>query len=100
MSMAGIWDTWRGGSPDARQSFTIMTAAANDVMKGIHDRMPVILDDKKLDEWLDPEVQERDAIEKLLQPCPPAWLGTSEISTLVNSPKNNSSAVLDGLGKE
>jgi putative SOS response-associated peptidase YedK len=30
MSVAGIWDTWRPGSPDERQSFSIMTTAANE----------------------------------------------------------------------
>jgi putative SOS response-associated peptidase YedK len=44
MSVGGIWDTWRAGTKDERRSFSIMTTAANGLMRDIHDRMPVILD--------------------------------------------------------
>jgi putative SOS response-associated peptidase YedK len=99
MSVAGIWDTWHGGSPDERRSFTIMTTSANKLMRGIHDRMPVILGSSSIDEWLDPEVHEIDALRKLLQPCPTEWLGAAEISTLVNSPRNNSPDVLENISR-
>jgi len=94
MSIAGIWDVWRGGTAEERRSFSILTTAANDFMRAIHDRMPVILGAPDLDEWLDPEIHEQDALQKLMKPCPSAWLTASEISTLVNSPKNNSPEVL------
>ena len=76
-----------------------MTTAANGVMAGIHDRTPVILDRANVEEWIDPEVQEHDAIAKMLKPCPDSWLSTVEISSLVNSPKNNSPAVLESVSK-
>src|SRR5262249_12113232 len=52
MSVAGIWDTWRPGTPFERCSFSILTTTANQFMREIHDRMPVILDASVLDEWL------------------------------------------------
>jgi putative SOS response-associated peptidase YedK len=58
MSLAGIWITWHAGSPDEQRSFSIMTTGANNCMANIHDRMPVILEPKQFDEWLDPEVHE------------------------------------------
>jgi putative SOS response-associated peptidase YedK len=74
-----------------------MTTAANEFMANIHDRMPVILDRSQWDEWLDPEVHEADAINAMLKPCPPEWLDSLEVSTLVNSPKNNRSEILSPL---
>ena len=94
MSVAGIWGAWRPGTPSERRSFSIMTTAANAFMREIHDRMPVILDRSDEDAWLDPEVHEQDALEKLLKPCPNEWLDAVEISPLVNSPKNNTPEVL------
>jgi putative SOS response-associated peptidase YedK len=95
MSMAGIWETWRPGTADARHSFTILTTTANRFMKEIGDRMPVILDDRALTDWLDPELQERTLLEQLLRPCPDEWLSAVEVSTLVNSAKNNSPQLLE-----
>jgi putative SOS response-associated peptidase YedK len=94
MSVAGIWDTWRPGTPDERQSFSIMTTAANEFMREIHDRMPVILDRSDEEEWLDTEIHEQEALRKLLKPCPSSWLTSCEVSPLVNSPKNNTPEVL------
>ena len=97
MSVAGIWDTWHPGSPDERHSFSILTTAANELMREIHDRMPVILGRSDEDAWLDPEIDERMELEKLLKPCPSSWLNAIEVSPLVNSPKNNSPAVLEAV---
>ena len=90
MSVAGIWDTWRPGTADERQSFSILTTSANELMSEIHDRMPVILSRADEDAWLDPEVHDRQAIQSLLKPCPSSWLAATEVSPLVNSVKNNS----------
>ena len=95
MSIAGIWETWRGGTPDERRSFSILTTAANSFMSEIHDRMPVILGRSDEDAWLDPEFHEHEELQKLFRPCPSSSLTAFEVSTLVNSPKNNTPAVLD-----
>jgi putative SOS response-associated peptidase YedK len=95
MSVAGIWDAWRPGLPGERHSFAIMTTSANDLMREIHDRMPVILGRSDEDAWLDPEIHEQEALQALMKPCPSSWLTTCEISPLVNSPKNNTVEVLE-----
>ena len=71
-----------------------MTTAANRFMREIHDRMPVILDNAAVADWLNPEIHERKALEKILQPCPNEWLTAVEVSSLVNSPKNNGPELL------
>ena len=73
----------------------MMTTAANSFMEKIHDRMPVMLDAKQFDEWLDLEVHEAEQIGGMLKACPPKWLGSTEVSTLVNKPANNRAEVLD-----
>jgi putative SOS response-associated peptidase YedK len=95
MSVAGIWDTWRPGTLDERWSFSIVTTSANTFMREIHDRMPVILGRSDEDAWLDPEVHERELLQKLLKPCPSSWLTAIEVSPLVNAAKNNTREVLE-----
>jgi putative SOS response-associated peptidase YedK len=95
MSLAGIWDTWRPGTPLERRSFSVLTTTANRFMREIHDRMPVIVDQRVIGDWLNPEVDERKDLQELMKPCPDEWLSKAEVSQLVNSPKNNSLEVLE-----
>jgi putative SOS response-associated peptidase YedK len=99
MSVAGLWETWHPGRPDEGQSFSILTTAANEFMREIHDRMPVILDRSDEEAWLDPEVCERKTIQSLIKACPSSSLEAVEVSSLVNSPKNNSAELLEPVGK-
>src|SRR5205085_1899598 len=94
MSLAGIWETWRPGTPHERRSFSILTTSANPFMRAIHDRMPVILDSSAQQDWLDPEIREPKALKEILQPCRNDWLTAIEVSPLVNSAKNNGPELL------
>jgi len=71
-----------------------MTTAANEFMSVVHERMPLILGRSDEKAWLDPEIHEQEVLQEILKPCPSSWLSAVEISTLVNSPKNNTPAVL------
>jgi len=98
MSIAGVWEHWRSQQPDQEvKSFSIITTSANSMMQMIHDRMPVLLDRKDESSWLDPENHNVEGLKSLLKPCPSEWLEAYEISTLVNSPRNNVKEVLEPL---
>jgi putative SOS response-associated peptidase YedK len=94
MSVAGIWDTWSPGTSAERSSFSIVTTFANSFMKTIHDRMPVILSRYDEDAWLNPAIDEPETLQPLVKPCPSEWLTSVEVSSLVNSAKNNTPDVL------
>jgi putative SOS response-associated peptidase YedK len=94
MSVAGIWETWRPGTPDERHSFTILTTAANEFMREINHRMPVILARSDENAWIDREFQDKAMLKKFFKPCPSSWLNAVEVSSLVNSAKNNSPDIL------
>lgn len=55
-------------------SVTILTCEPNERMAALHDRMPVILAEADLDLWLDPAVEDPQAVTHLLAPCPSEWL--------------------------
>ena len=52
-AFAGLWERWDKGETPV-ETCTIVTTEANDFMKPLHDRMPVILDPKDYDRWLGP----------------------------------------------
>ncbi len=93
-AFAGLWESWTGGKSDDEpaeplETCTIITTNASDFTRSIHDRMPVILDGADFDLWLDPDMQDREKIEPLLQPYESPELTADPVSTHVNSPKND-----------
>jgi putative SOS response-associated peptidase YedK len=66
----------------------MITTTANDLVKPLHDRMPVILSPEHYAEWLDPETPQKRLTE-LLKPYPAEAMQATEVGTAVNSPKND-----------
>jgi putative SOS response-associated peptidase YedK len=99
MSVAGIWETWRSEKKEEEllHSFSILTTESNSFMRKIHDRMPVILNQESEVAWLDSALQKPEELKNFFKPSPSSWLEAYEVSTGVNSPKNNSKAVLKPL---
>jgi putative SOS response-associated peptidase YedK len=87
-AFAGLWDRWNKEGEEIL-SFTIITTRANELMQPIHDRMPVILHEKDEARWLDPELQDEDKLLPLLKSFPSDGMQAYEVSTIVNSPKND-----------
>jgi len=88
-AFAGLWESWEGADHSAVESCTLLTTEPNQLVRPIHDRMPVILapDDYRL--WLDPAVQEFRSIRPLLRPYPAEQMRAHGVGTLVNSPAND-----------
>jgi len=101
LRLAGVWEHWVSPlSGEIVDSYSLITTSANELMKPIHHRMPVILDSSREEQWLDPENTDTESLQKLLQPCPSEWLKAFPISSLVNSPRNNSPEVLRPVTNE
>jgi putative SOS response-associated peptidase YedK len=54
LALAALWSSWKGPH-FVVETFTLLTTTANDMVRPFHDRMPVILQEKEYDEWLDPQ---------------------------------------------
>ena len=85
-SFAGLWDVWTTPEGEPLESFTIITTGPNELMKPIHDRMPVILSPKDEEKWLDPRADEK-SLKSLLRPYAPELMKEYEVSVKVNSPR-------------
>ena len=53
-AFAGLWETWQPPEGALLETFTILTTAPNSLTEPIHDRMPVIVEPKDYDRWMDP----------------------------------------------
>ncbi|WP_010283290.1 SOS response-associated peptidase [Bacillus timonensis] len=89
-AMAGIWERWK--SPEGKPLFScsIITTTPNELMKDIHDRMPVILRKEDEKTWLDPSLDDISKVTHLLKPLAATHMEAYQVSSLVNSPRNNS----------
>jgi len=92
-AIAGIWETWNDAENKPLDTFSILTTSSNLLMKGIHNRMPVILNKNDEQAWL----FEKDEIylKKLLQPFDELKMDAYQISDKVNSPHNNGVEIID-----
>ncbi|MBM6617859.1 SOS response-associated peptidase [Bacillus suaedaesalsae] len=89
-AMAGIWEHWKSPTGDRIFSCSVITTTPNEVVADIHDRMPVILQREDEKNWLNPAISDTDYLNQLLQPFPAEFMEAYEVSSLVNSPRNNS----------
>lgn len=93
-AFAGLWERWkaRGGEGEREGedeglllTFTILTTDANEALRPLHDRMPVVVPPEHMDVWLDREASP-EALTRILGPAPDDLLEAWPVSTLVNSP--------------
>ena len=93
-AFAGLWERWGVPGNEIVESFTIIVTEANELIRVIHDRMPVILDAADYDEWL----QGSDG-EHLLKPFSSDRMAAHPVSTYVNSPKNDDPKCIEPLAE-
>jgi len=67
MVLAGLWETWHPEDGEAVESCCIITISANSMMKPIHDRMPVILDEDDWSAWLARKEHHADQLFPLIR---------------------------------
>jgi putative SOS response-associated peptidase YedK len=88
-------DREHGGTPV--ETFTILTTGANDLLRPLHDRMPVIVAPKDFDLWLDPKIEDAAALQPLLVPHPVEEFETFPVSRNVNRPGYEAPDCIDRL---
>ena len=84
-AFAGLWERWdRKDDTDPLHTFVVVTTQPNDVVRSLHDRMPVMLRADDEDRWLDPEA-ELDDLNLLLKPYSAEQMEAFPVSKQVNS---------------
>ena len=102
-AFAGLWERWTATATgagldqgDEVETVTIVTTQANDKLRPIHARMPVILPPDAFDVWLDP-ANDPAAACALLKPYPAEPMAFYRVSQAVNNVRNDDSSCIAPL---
>ncbi len=95
MAFAGLWEHWRVPRDaelrdsraehqpgDVVETFTILTTEANETLRALHHRMPVILSPERFEPWLRGE-------EVQLEPAPENLVVAHRVGRRVNNPRDD-----------
>jgi len=93
-----LWEHWEGRDGTRMDSCAVLTTQPNEVLRPIHDRMPVILHPANYDLWLDPEMDKIDRLGPLLRPYPVEEMKAFPVSTRVNSPTRDDPGCIEPCG--
>jgi len=92
-TFAGIRATWINGEEEINSCSIITTDAMGKAAK-VHDRMPIILDPRMENDWINPKMVEKEHLLKLLEFRKNEHLNYYQVSTEANSPRNNYEEIL------
>jgi putative SOS response-associated peptidase YedK len=93
-AFAGLWDSWKDKETGkALESYTVITTDPNELMKPIHNRMPVILHRQDYDRWLEPDEPSHLPVD-LLRPYPAEEMKAWAVSRDVGNVRNNSPGLI------
>lgn len=99
MALAGVWESWkRARGKPALETGAILTCAANDDVRGVHDRMPVILPPHVWDAWI--FGADTAAAGQLLRPAEAGTLERVPVATRVNAPSNDDPDLVRAIEEE
>ena len=92
MALAGLWEQWRNPLGGIIESCTIIVtdSNANEIMRPIHERIPVILAPEDWDAWLDPDAKDTGQLQSLLVPYPAEGMTAWKVGTRVNNSRHES----------
>lgn len=96
-AFAGLWEHWRSPQGDQIHSCTILTTEANELVRPLHDRMPVILRPEDYGRWLDPALRDAAAVADLLAAYPADAMHTYPVSKSVNRVSNDGAELIAPL---
>ena len=94
-SFAGIWSQWIDPKTDtAIDSFSIVTKEAEESIRDIHKRMPVMLHPNEKSIWLEQNSSTKD-LKDLINRDHGSKIQFHPVSSRVNSPQNNDASLLE-----
>lgn len=96
LPMAGLWSFWESSSSEIVYTYTIITTTAQKSISHIHHRMPVILNKKNINQWINCKIYNKRSIEQYLIPYKKN-LSFHPVSTMVNSTNNNNRECIEKI---
>jgi putative SOS response-associated peptidase YedK len=101
LAFAGLYERWRDPAlPDDHErawlwTATIITTSAPDDLGQIHDRMPMVIEPDRWQDWLDPAATDPADLMALLAPAASGGLTSYPVSRAVNSVRHNGPELIE-----
>lgn len=95
LALAGLWEHWQDADGNELESCTILAREANEQVKAVHERMPVIMSPDSFDLWLDIHAQKPQPLETLLAVQQAPELEIYPVSRAVNNPRADAASLLE-----
>jgi putative SOS response-associated peptidase YedK len=89
-----LWERWQAPEGEIVETCTILTTEANELMRPLHDRMPVILDTSAEDVWLDTR-STADVLRSLFVPFASADMEAFPVNAWVSNARNQGPRCLE-----
>jgi putative SOS response-associated peptidase YedK len=96
-AFAGLWERWRSPDGSEVRSCTIITGKPNNLVRDIHDRMPLILPGESYRRWLEPGEVPAEQFEQMLAPYDAAAMEAYPVSRMVNNAKVESPQCIESV---
>ena len=100
LALGGLWESWKQPDGTLLRTYAIITTVANEDMAGLHDRMPLVLEEQAWAAWLG---EDAASATTLLRAAPAATLRMWPVSRAVNNVRNNGAELVapvpDGAGQ-
>jgi putative SOS response-associated peptidase YedK len=106
LAFAALYELWRDKSaPDDHPqawlwTAVIITTQAEDEVGRLHDRMPMVVDPARWDDWLDPASTDAAHVRTLLAPAAASGLASYPVGTDVNYVRNNGPGLIKPLSPD
>jgi putative SOS response-associated peptidase YedK len=89
-ALAGITAYWKG-----LRSVSLVTTEANQLMRPIHERMPVIIPPQDYSTWLDPANRDVGELMRYIKPYEAERMAAHRVGLRVNKPENDDAALIE-----
>jgi putative SOS response-associated peptidase YedK len=93
-AFAGLWERWKPREGPALETFTILTTDPNELAEKVHNRMPVILEQRDYNRWMEPGDPDRPPID-LLRPFAAEKMRAWSVSNRVGNVRNDDPQLLE-----
>jgi putative SOS response-associated peptidase YedK len=100
ISFAGLWGRWQGTDGEVIEPCTIIMTDANDLVRPVHDRVPVIIDPVDYAFWLDQGITEPEALKPMLVLHPVGRIDAYPVTKMVGRVTYNSPDAIKPLNNE
>jgi putative SOS response-associated peptidase YedK len=91
---AGLYERWLSPDGEPLDTCTILTTDANELLRTVHERMPVIVRPDDYARWLDPA---QDGPPAVVAPYPSGAMTWWPVSTRVNSVRHDDGSLIERL---